>query len=205
MQAVQGLRVTIARHGETSWNAIKRIQGQLSHYTELDGTTVDVTLSEKGVTQAKTLASKLSDVAFTHCFCSDLKRAVDTAKHVKEGSKFPQEFVPDARLRERSRGKWEGKFEHEFAAAPAEDKKDAETDESMCSRLFAFLDEKAQQIESGNVLIIGHERVISNIYIKIMGLSLEANKLDVSHTGTITLLYANKSWELIESQGIVAK
>ncbi len=201
MDPVSGLTVTIARHGQTTWNAIKRIQGQLSWFTEADGTIVPVTLSEKGVRQAGKLAIKLRDTVFTHCFTSDLKRAVDTVEIVMKGRDIS--ILQDPRLRERSRGKWEGKFESEYSAAPADQKTDTETDESMCNRLFGFLNEKAKEIPQGNVLILGHERVITNIFVKVKNLLHKPNEIDVKHTGTITLRYTNNSWELTDSQGIM--
>lgn len=48
MTASSAVTVTVVRHGETTWNAVKRIQGQLSYYTEKNGQVVPVTLSEKG-------------------------------------------------------------------------------------------------------------------------------------------------------------
>src|SRR5262249_51033815 len=133
-------------------------------------------------------------------FASDLKRALDTAIIVTKDRNLP--IKQDARLRERSRGKWEGKFESEFSAAPAEEKTDAETDASMCDRLFGFLTDTANSIPNGKVLVIGHERVITNIVVKVLNLPLKPNDIPVDHTGMIKLRYTGAAWEIESMQGI---
>jgi broad specificity phosphatase PhoE len=57
----------------------------------------DVELSELGVTQAAQLREIVKDKKFDVVFCSDLKRAVDTAILSFEGN---VEIIPDPRLRE---------------------------------------------------------------------------------------------------------
>lgn len=192
--------VTIVRHGETTWNAIKRIQGQLSYYTEDDGSVVPVTLSEKGRSQAEQLGQKLRTMQFTSVYASDLKRAVDTAVIATKDLNLP--IIQDERLRERSRGKWEGKFESEFSKAPAEEKLGVETDDSMCDRLFSFLNEAAAENPDGNILVIGHERVITNIVVKVLKLTIKPNDIPVDHTGVLKLSYANSAWTVKDMQGI---
>lgn len=57
-------RLYIVRHGETEWNRIRRIQGQL-----------DVPLNETGLQQAMLVAEALKDIPFVRAFSSDLQRA----------------------------------------------------------------------------------------------------------------------------------
>ncbi len=57
----------------------------------------DVELSELGRQQAFALKDLTKDQTFDAVFCSDLKRAVDSAKLTWEGM---YEIIPDARLRE---------------------------------------------------------------------------------------------------------
>jgi alpha-ribazole phosphatase/probable phosphoglycerate mutase len=54
-------------------------------------------LSELGIQQAKELPNKIKDSSFEVMFCSDLKRAVDSAEL---GFKNSHEIVQDERLRE---------------------------------------------------------------------------------------------------------
>ncbi len=62
----------------------------------------DVELSELGIHQSKDLREQTKDKKFDVVFCSDLKRATDSAKLAWEGI---YKIIPDARLRECNYGK----------------------------------------------------------------------------------------------------
>ncbi len=66
----------------------------------------DAELSELGVRQSVELKNKIQGKKFDAVFCSDLKRATDSAKFAFEGL-VP--IVPDARLRECNYGMYNGK------------------------------------------------------------------------------------------------
>ena len=59
----------IVRHGQTEWNVLHRIQGQL-----------DSSLTEQGKQEAKETAKKLKDVHFDVIYSSDLLRSKHTAE-----------------------------------------------------------------------------------------------------------------------------
>jgi probable phosphoglycerate mutase len=61
-------RLMIVRHGESEWNADRRLQGQ-----------ADIALSPRGREQAEALRASIERLAPDHTICSDLKRAHDTA------------------------------------------------------------------------------------------------------------------------------
>ncbi|MCL5010959.1 MAG: histidine phosphatase family protein [Patescibacteria group bacterium] len=63
-------------------------------------------LSEKGIKQAKELGDLVADKNFDVIFCSDLKRAVDSAE-LGFASKY--KIIPDVRLRECNYGDFNGK------------------------------------------------------------------------------------------------
>ena len=63
------MKILLARHGETPWNAEGRYQGQ-----------IDIPLSEHGIRQAKLLGERLRDVAITKAVASPLSRAKVTAE-----------------------------------------------------------------------------------------------------------------------------
>lgn len=65
----------------------------------------DVELSELGVKQSVELKEQTKDKKFDVVFCSDLKRAHDSAKLALEGV---YEIIPDARLRECNYGTLNG-------------------------------------------------------------------------------------------------
>ena len=61
-------RILLVRHGESEWNAVRRLQGQ-----------ADIDLSQKGRRQAAALAPVVEGLAPDLVLTSDLKRAADTA------------------------------------------------------------------------------------------------------------------------------
>jgi broad specificity phosphatase PhoE len=87
--------VYIVRHGETIWNQNQKTQG-----------TKDVSLSSTGIDQACLLAVRLETESISRIYCSDLKRAYETAALV--GEKLNIMPVSDPLLREVCFGDWEG-------------------------------------------------------------------------------------------------
>lgn len=66
----------------------------------------DVELSELGVKQAKELREQTKNMDFDVVFCSDLKRAVDSAKYAFSGR---AKIIEDSRIRECNYGIYNGK------------------------------------------------------------------------------------------------
>lgn len=62
-------------------------------------------LSEKGIEQSKILKDQVDITEFDVVFCSDLQRAIDSAKYTFEGTK---EIIQDKRLRECTYGDYNG-------------------------------------------------------------------------------------------------
>lgn len=88
-------RLVLWRHGETTYNATGRIQGHL-----------DVPLSEVGQRQARTAAVEVATFAPNRVFCSDLRRAAETAAELTSRMTVPISY--DKRLRETHVGEWQG-------------------------------------------------------------------------------------------------
>ena len=65
------MRLYLVRHGESTYNAEGRIQGQS-----------DAPLSERGRWQAEEIGRRLALVSFEACYASDLSRAADTARAI---------------------------------------------------------------------------------------------------------------------------
>jgi alpha-ribazole phosphatase/probable phosphoglycerate mutase len=88
-------RVYLIRHGETVWNSEMKLQGH-----------ADIPLSERGLQQAGALAGRLSPHSISAVYCSDLSRAVETARQV--AAPHGLEVIPVPDLREMNFGEWEG-------------------------------------------------------------------------------------------------
>ncbi|CAL5197679.1 unnamed protein product [Lathyrus oleraceus] len=96
--------IVVVRHGETAWNAISKIQGQL-----------DVELNETGRQQAAAVGDRLSrESKLSVIYSSDLERAFETAQII--ASKCGGvEVIKDADLRERHLGDLQGLVYSELA------------------------------------------------------------------------------------------
>ena len=89
------MRLYVARHGQTAWNAENKICG-----------TTDLPLNELGQAQAKELAEKCGASDIDLIIASTLLRARQTAAAVAERWNVP--VITDARLVEQNYGIYEG-------------------------------------------------------------------------------------------------
>jgi phosphoserine phosphatase len=89
------MRILLARHGETPWNAEGRYQGQ-----------EDIPLSDVGIGQARALGERLRDVQITRAVASPLGRARQTAEFALGDRDLPLTLDPG--LMEIAHGTWEG-------------------------------------------------------------------------------------------------
>lgn len=94
--------ILLIRHGETAWNAVKRLQGHL-----------DIPLNAEGERQAAALGRALQDEALDAIFSSDLQRARQTAQAIAA----PRGMIvqTDRGLRERCYGAFEGMLYSEIS------------------------------------------------------------------------------------------
>ena len=90
------MKILLARHGETRWNAEGRYQGQR-----------DIPLSAVGESQARQLGERLRDVHITRAIASPLSRAKRTAELALEEHRAAQ-LCLDPDLQEIAHGEWEG-------------------------------------------------------------------------------------------------
>lgn len=90
------MRILLARHGETPWNAEGRYQGQ-----------IDIPLSPVGEGQARALGARLRDVRIDRAVASPLSRARTTAE-LALGDTRRDLLAIDRGLMEIGHGEWEG-------------------------------------------------------------------------------------------------
>lgn len=91
----QPTRICLIRHGETEWNAERRIQGQ-----------IDIGLNATGVQQAEAAGRWLRDAGISALYSSDLKRARTTAEAIGRAVGLVPTLVPE--MRERNYGIFQG-------------------------------------------------------------------------------------------------
>ena len=98
------MRILLARHGETAWNAEGRYQGQ-----------EDIALSPVGEAQARALGERLRDVPIDRAVASPLARARRTAE-LALGPGREHLLTTDPGLMEIAHGDWEGLLASEIRA-----------------------------------------------------------------------------------------
>lgn len=96
------MKILLARHGETQWNAEGRYQGQ-----------EDIPLSPVGEVQARALGERLADVRIDRAIASPLVRAARTAQ-LALGEERAAMLTFDDGLKEIAHGTWEGLLAEEI-------------------------------------------------------------------------------------------
>jgi len=98
------MRILLARHGETAWNAEGRYQGQ-----------EDIPLSPVGEAQARALGERLRGVRIDRAIASPLVRALRTAELALGDERAVLLRVDDG-FKEIAHGEWEGLLAGEIRA-----------------------------------------------------------------------------------------
>ena len=138
-----------ARHGETEFNVQFCLCGQL-----------DIPLTKKGEEQADILAQSLKDKGIEKIFCSNLTRALVTARIV--GRELGLEPIPDARLRETNFGAMERcrrddpEYLRRGSAFAERFPGGGESILQSAHRVYGFLDEILSKCEGRTILLVSH-------------------------------------------------
>lgn len=170
------------RHGQTTWNAENRFQGQ-----------TDIPLSETGVAQAERAARILAALKPDQIFASDLSRAASTAAALARVTGLPVSLDKD--LRERSGGSWEGLTSEEIWQRWPEERKawnppDGETTEAVGARVSAALTRIADGLGEGQLAVVtSHGAAIRLGLERFLGLA-------ENHSGVLGSL-TNCSWSVL--------
>lgn len=170
------MKIILIRHGETAWNAERRLQGHL-----------DIPLNAEGERQARLLAGALAAEPLDLIVSSDLQRARQTAQAVATLRGMPLLVEPG--LRERCYGGFEGllyseieqRFPVEFAAWQARDVDAILPDGKNCGESFRQFYERAtgailglaQAYPGRSIAMVAHGGVLECAYRMALGLPLE--------------------------------
>ena len=152
-QSTGRLRIYLARHGETDWNAERRLQG-----------VTDTALNSKGRQQAAQLAERLKGVRLDAVYSSTLSRSRETAEIAR--GEVPLKSL--AGLNERGIGKFEGKILNktiDLATAQEYPKRSRDPDDELdggeslnqfYERVRTTFEAIRNQNSSGAILIVSH-------------------------------------------------
>lgn len=166
-------RLILLRHGQTDYNATRRMQGQL-----------DTDLSDVGRAQAAAAAHLLKDEPIVRIISSDLTRAHDTAKAVAETLRIDVEIDP--RLRETDLGEWQARthkdVDREHPGARAQWRHDAtwappggESRVEVARRARPVVEELMAAFdrwEDATVLMVAHGGTISALTSNLLELEI---------------------------------
>jgi broad specificity phosphatase PhoE len=168
-------KLILTRHGQTTFNAQRRYQGQ-----------TDIPLNEVGLRQAETLRQRLAPFKLTAAYSSHLNRAVVTAQVALKGhiSGLTAEPLPD--LREAGGGIFEGlTFDEMSQQYPAEVKNwqadrlnylipEGENLTMVLARLKRALNYVVEKnpTDEDNILLVVHGGVIGVLLCHYMGVDL---------------------------------
>jgi len=157
------LRIYLARHGETEWNVIGKMQGQ-----------TDIPLNAKGREQALLLRDTLRGMTIDAIYSSTLSRSRDTAKAIV--STAPLTSLDG--LREQHRGKFQGAQNDnpEFLKRntnPDDSLDGGESLNQLTARVKTTLAQIRKEHPSGNVVIVGHTVTNQMILRVLMNLTVE--------------------------------
>ena len=165
------MRLLLARHGESVWNAEKRFQGH-----------TDIELSARGRAQAEALGRALRGYRVSAAYVSPFHRARETAALALRESGVPLTVIEE--LRELSLGQWEGCTVEEVRAQAGDPYRawlraphdcpppGAEPLPVVSERVRAAVDRIAGAHGPGeDVLIVSHGGVISVYACHLLGCS----------------------------------
>ncbi|MGZ3182613.1 MAG: histidine phosphatase family protein [Telluria sp.] len=169
--------IILIRHGETDWNAARRLQGH-----------TDIALNAAGRRQAEAMGAALASERIDVVVASDLSRARDTAVALARRHGLPVQV--DTRLRERCYGAFEGllyteiaaRYPDAFASWQARDadvplppgERPGESFRAFFARTTAAIQEWAARHPGRRLAIVAHGGVLECAYRAAQGLALDS-------------------------------
>jgi len=190
------LRLILARHGQTDWNAQHRYQGHAK-----------VPLNQTGLQQATALGQRLAHEGIEAIYCSDLPRAWMTGQVVAAACDLP--LQPEPRLREMDFGEWQGRTHAEIhagraGASPGGHQEPlsyappgGETLGQLAERVGAVLQEARRTQQGQTVLWITHGGPLRTLLCLVLGLGLDKNGLFRTHTASVSELHVYQDRTLL--------
>jgi probable phosphoglycerate mutase len=188
--------VLIARHGETTWNLERRMQGHR-----------DLPLTPAGVAQAHRLADRLRSAGLARIVSSDLARAAETARIVGEATGCA--VALDPALREQDLGAWEGQTFADVATLDADtaarfrasdpDARPAggETRGEMFARVWDALLAHGTPGSSGPLLVVAHGGVVQGLVYRVLGMPASMpRRFLVPNVSLTTLVPMGDGWRV---------
>ncbi len=184
--------ILLIRHGETAWNAVRKLQGHLN-----------IPLNEEGLRQAKALAAHLQNEKLDAIISSDLQRAMQTAQAIADLQNTSLQINPQ--LRERCFGDFEGKLYSElpelypeayaqwrsrdpdfhFPAKTDGSENRGESIREFHTRTISCIQHYAQLYSGKQIALIAHGGVLECAWREATGLPLDAERTVTIYNASI--------------------
>jgi len=172
--------ICFVRHGETNWNAERRMQGH-----------IDIPLNTTGMGQAKRLANALTHTkhSFDAIYSSDLERALHTANVVANALSLAVQTTPQ--LRERNVGQLQGLllseapvllpeiWQSHIARELDHDLGGGESIRAFHQRMQGVLELLLRQHRGQSILAVSHGGSLDMIYRIVTQQALDAERVAV--------------------------
>ncbi|WP_414057173.1 2,3-diphosphoglycerate-dependent phosphoglycerate mutase GpmB [Pantoea dispersa] len=188
------LQVYLVRHGETVWNAARRIQGQS-----------DSPLTDKGEQQAHQVGERVKSLGITHVIASDLGRTRRTAEIIADACGCT--VTLDARLRELNMGCLEQRPLDGLTAEEESWRKalvdgteggripGGESMEEMATRMHAALNACLDLPAGSRPLLVSHGMALGVLVSTILGLPAHAERrLRLRNCSISRVDYQQSAW-----------
>jgi broad specificity phosphatase PhoE len=163
-------RVILIRHGQTSWNQSRRIQG---------GNNESV-LDDEGERQCHCLAERLKEENIKAVYSSPLSRAMGTARWIAEGHNL--EVIKEPAFREMNCGTLEGAEIRDIGSRLQKLVEGGNEDEllfkscggescdQLQNRAWTGILEKVEKHQDGTIVVVSHYFVLASILCAAVGI-----------------------------------
>ena len=191
-------RFCLVRHGETDWNAERRLQGH-----------TDIDLNARGLAQAEQMARAIKKInlAFDVLYTSDLQRAAKTARAIEQ--LFTTSAITNAGLRERHLGALQGLTTDEapqlepdlwkshLSRNVTEELRGGESIQQFADRINTTLEKIREQYLGKTVLLVSHGGVLDMMYRIASNQPLDAEKaVAVPNASLNWISHDGHSWKV---------
>jgi len=165
------MRLHLIRHGQTDWNAERRVQGQS-----------ESRLTDLGIQQAREFGERVNQLHFDHLYCSSSLRTRQTAEHAFGSRPVPVRYLDS--LREIYLGPWEGRlyaemeieqpdsFRHFWEAPHLFQVDGAETFAQLQQRAIDTVNDIKTELKEGDIAIVSHGALIKALLCHFEGREL---------------------------------
>ena len=190
--------ICFIRHGETTWNAERRMQGH-----------IDIPLNTTGMGQAKRLANALTQTkySFDAIYSSDLERALHTANAVANALSLAVQTTPQ--LRERNVGQLQGLllseapvllpeiWQSHIARELDHDLGGGESIRAFHQRMQGVLELFLRQHRGQSILAVSHGGSLDMIYRIVTQQALDAERVAVvPNTSLNWITHDGSTWSV---------